>query len=34
MNERSINMNLAYTIILIEINPNCSKIYKLPMADK
>jgi len=34
MSERSINMNLVCTIILIEINANCSKIGKLSMADK
>jgi len=27
-------MNLVCTIILIEINAVCSKIHKLPMADK
>jgi len=27
-------MNLVCTIILIEINTICSKMHKLPMADK
>jgi hypothetical protein len=34
MSKRSINTKSVCTIILIEINANCSKMGKLSMADK